>query len=136
MKTIFFSIVIIALVIFSCEKETTSESFPFGLENEFKINDVYHSTDNSLKFSISEINDSRCPSDVQCVWAGKADVTIVVESPVSGSLVLSTLNDDMFSSVDTLGNYSFQLVEVSPYPVSTEEIKLEDYKVTLKIEKL
>jgi hypothetical protein len=106
------------------------------LENEFKINGVYHSSDNSLKFSITEINDSRCPSDVVCVWAGKADVKIKVESPFSGNLVLSTMNNGFYKNIDTLGNYSFQLVDVSPYPISTEEIKLEDYSVTLKIEVL
>lgn len=136
MKKVCFYIIILAIILISCEKENAPDSFPLGIENEFKINDVYHSSDNSLKFSITEINDSRCPSDVECIWAGKADVTIKLESPVSESFVLSTLNNALYSSKDTVGNYSFQLIDVSPYPVSTQIIKFEDYKVTLKIEKL
>ena len=89
-----------------------------------------------MKFSITEINDSRCASDVTCIWAGKADVTIEVESPVKGSLVLSTIENGIDHKTDTLGNYSFQLIDVSPYPVSTQIIKLEEYDVTLKIQKL
>ena len=136
MKTICFFILIIVVSLISCEKENTTDSFLLGLENEFKVNYVNHSADNALKFTITEINDSRCPGDVECIWAGKADVTVKMESPVAASFVLSTLNNALYSSTDTVGNYSFRLVDVSPYPVSTQIIKLQDYKVTLKIEKL
>jgi len=135
MKKILIILFVFAAFV-SCNKEEVANSFLLGLENDFKINGVYHSSENTLKFSIIEINDSRCPSDVVCVWAGKADVKIKVESPVSGNLILSTIINGMDTNMDTLGNYSFQLIDVSPYPVSTEEIKLEDYNVTLKIEEL
>jgi hypothetical protein len=102
------------------------------LENDFKINEEYHSSDNSLVFSITEINDSRCPSDVVCVWAGKADVKIMVEQPVAGTIILSTYDNQ----ADTVGNYSFKIIDVLPYPISTKTVKLEDYDVVLKIEKL
>lgn len=136
MKTIHFFLTLILFSFISCEKENIPDSFSLGLENDFKINGEYHSSDNSLKFRITRINDSRCPSDVVCIWAGKADVKIDVESPVTGSFVLSTLNNLIYNTIDTLGNYSFELIDVSPYPISTETIKLEDYKVTLKIKKL
>jgi hypothetical protein len=69
---------------------------------------------------------------VVCVWEGKADVKIDVTSPVRGSITLSTYNH----LTDTIGNYSFELKDVSPYPISTKTIKLEDYNVTLKIVEL
>ena len=132
MKTLYIFCVLIAISFISCDKETFSESFIFGLENDFKIYGEYHSTDNGLNFIITEINDSRCPSDVVCVWEGKADVKIDVTSPVKGSIKLSTYNH----LTDTIGNYSFELKDVSPYPISTKTIKLEDYNVTLKIVEL
>lgn len=135
MKTVFF-IFVFALVLAACDKENPSITFSYGHENDFKINDVYHSNDNAIKFTITEINDSRCPSDVECIWAGKADVKIKMESPLAENFVLSTLNNLLYTSIDTVGNYVFQLIDVSPYPISTREIKLEDYKVTLKIESL
>ncbi len=85
-----------------------------------------------MNFLVTEINDSRCPSDVVCVWQGKADVKINVKSPVSGSLPLNSYDQ----LVDTIGNYSFELKEISPYPGSTKVIKPEDYTVTLKIVEL
>lgn len=135
MKKILFILLFIAAFV-SCEKNEHADFFLFGMENGFKINDVYHSSDNSLKFTITEINDSRCPSDVVCIWAGKADVKIKVESPVSGNLILSTINNGTDTNIDTIGNYSFQLINVSPYPVSTKKIELKDYNVILKIEEL
>ena len=132
MKTIYLFLALIVISFISCEKEIDPDSFSFGLENDFKINGEYHSVDNSLKFKITEINDSRCPSDVVCIWAGKTDVKIEVESPVTGTIVLSTYDNP----VDTVGNFSFKIIDVLPYPISTKTIQLEDYNVTLKIVEL
>ena len=132
MKTIYLFLALIVISFISCEKETVPDSFSFGLENDFKINGEYHSADNSLKFKITEINDSRCPSDVVCIWAGKTDVKIEVESPVTGTIVVSTYDNP----VDTVGNFSFKIIDVLPYPISTKTIQLEDYNVTLKIVEL
>lgn len=132
MKTISILFALVAISLVSCDNETISDSFSLGLESDFKINGEYHSTDNSLNFTVTEINDSRCPSDVVCVWQGKADVKIDVKNPVSGSIMLNTYDN----LIDTVGNYSFELKDVSPYPVSTKIIKLEEYNVTLKIVEL
>lgn len=132
MKTIYFFFTLIFISFISCDEEPVSDSFSFGLENDFKINGEYHSADNSVKFRITEINDSRCPSDVICIWAGKADVKIQVESPVSGIITLSTYDNQ----ADTVGNYSFKLIDILPYPISTKTIKLDEYDVTLKIVEL
>lgn len=132
MKTLSILFALLAISLVSCDNEIISDSFSLGLENDFKVNGDYHSTDNSLSFSVTEINDSRCPSDVVCVWQGKADVKIEVKSPVSGLISLNTFDN----LIDTVGNYSFELKDVSPYPVSTSVIKLEEYDVTLKIVEL
>lgn len=132
MKTTYFLLVLMLASFISCDQEPIPDSFSFGVENEFKINGDYLSIDNSLKFTITEINDSRCPSDVVCIWAGKADVKIKVESPVPGTITLSTYDNQ----VDTVGSYSFKIIDVSPYPISTKTIKLDDYIILLKIEKL
>lgn len=134
-KFILFTFVSLILL-FSCNKKEITTDTEFEIEKSFKINDVYQSNSNSLKFKITEINDSRCPSDVTCVWEGKADVSIQVESPVVGNIVLSTINNGFDQTTDTIGNFSFQLIEVSPYPISTQTINLEDYQVKLKVKNL
>lgn len=117
---------------FSCNHEQLPESFETGETKVFKAGDDYLSAVESLKFKISEIQDSRCPVDVVCIWQGEVAITINVATPVNGMLRLSTFDNQ----TDTLGKYSFELVEVTPHPVSNEIIRLEDYDITLQVNKL
>jgi hypothetical protein len=132
MKFLIQILFFVSFIFVSCSKDTLSDSFKIGLENEFQYGEINQSDDNSLKFSITEINDSRCPSDVVCIWEGEAIVKIKIESPQKATINLSTYDN----LIDTLANYSFELIDVSPYPISTKTIKLNDYTVTLKIEEL
>ena len=132
MKKLLLLLMLVGIVLVSCDEELFTETFTLGLEQDFKLGGEYESSTNSLIFSIVEINDSRCPSDVVCVWEGKADVRIDVDRPQSGSILLSTYDN----LKDTVGDFSFELIDVSPYPISTETIKLEDYNVALKIVEL
>ena len=132
MKKLFLLLMLVGIAIVSCNEELLPETFNLGLEEDFKLGGEYESSNQSLIFSIAEINDSRCPSDVVCVWEGKADVRIDVVSPQSGSILLSTYDN----LIDTVGGYSFELIDVSPYPISTKTIKLKDYNVALKIVEL
>jgi len=130
MKQIILSVFFALLIFTSCNKDEQVKSLV--LEDKFQIDQSFVATDNSLKFTITEINDSRCPSDVVCIWQGEAVVKIAVQSPFSDTLELSTFHNPS----DTLGSYIFQILEVTPYPISTETIELNDYNVKLKIEKL
>lgn len=132
MKTIYTFLAIISILLISCTDDSIVESNDFSLENEFQINKEYNLFNKSLIFSITEINDSRCPSDVICVWQGMASVTIEVKSTENGLVVLNTYNN----SLDSLKGYSFELKNVSPFPVSNQIVKEEEYKVRLKITKL
>ncbi|NOR76274.1 MAG: hypothetical protein GQ525_14100 [Draconibacterium sp.] len=132
MTKLIFIIIFITFILTSCNSEDTQETFQFGFNNEFGFGELNKSEDNLLKFTISGVNDSRCPIDVFCFWQGKVDVEIAVESWQSGSIFLSSHNNE----IDTFGNFSFQLIDVTPYPISTQTIKLEDYNVVLKITEL
>lgn len=125
-----FPILLLGFVMtwFSCQNEFIPESFLLEQEETFRYGGTYYSG-NSLKFKITEVNDSRCPSDVVCVWQGEAKIKIQLESPVKGNMELSTYHQQK----DTVGMYAFELVGVSPYPVSTKNIELSEYSITLKI---
>ena len=110
-----------------------SQTAGIGEEFSLSIGQSIEIDGKDLKITFTEVSgDSRCPTGVVCIWAGKVDVKIKVESPVPGTITLSTYDNP----VDTVGNYSFKITDVSPYPISTKTIKLEDYVVLLKIEKL
>jgi hypothetical protein len=75
------------------------------------------------------VNESRCPTGVQCVWAGTATVRLhlVPEAGGPSADVLAVLpggvgKDDVANQlpVDTLG-VSVTLAELLPYPVANKE---------------
>jgi hypothetical protein len=74
--------------------------------------------------------DSRCPSDVQCIQAGRAKVAFNV---VSGPQT-TTAELEIGKSVEVGTNATLELDEVTPYPVSTKKIADEEYRfeVTVK----
>lgn len=74
------------------------------------------------------VEDSRCPKDVVCAWAG--DAAIRFESG-GEALVLHT-NAGVGASSGKLGSVTVTLVEVRPDPVSTSPTKKTDYIVTIR----
>ena len=85
----------------------------------------------------SVIQDSRCPSTVECFWEGVAiiQLQLVTASPTVTTIVLASHDNipmEVGTVVDTLG-YRFELLSVDPYPVTTDPIPLREYVATLLI---
>lgn len=126
-------ILFVPLVLFiGCNEVIIPAGFHLNKKKNFKVNNEYLSSDNSLKVEIINIEDSRCPTDVVCVWQGEVLVEIELEETQTFSTVLSTYDN----LIDTLGNYSVELIDVQPYPMSDQVIKTEDYDITLKIKRI
>jgi hypothetical protein len=91
--------------------------------------------------------DSRCPENVNCVWAGNATVDLLL----SGVTTEGGVNEHVkmclgqcgqkFNEVDTLDkkfageDYRLILTAVKPYPKIDSTRKIEDTYILLKIEK-
>lgn len=79
--------------------------------------------------------DSRCPSDVVCVWAGDAVATFVAEqncncdSPAYDLKLHTTLEP---KSGTVYGN-RIELLRVTPYPNTTTPIKRDEYVAWLRV---
>jgi len=83
---------------------------------------------------IKVTDDSRCPSDVTCIWAGEVKVVlnVTIDGQGSGETILTlgaNNNDDQ--NVKNIGGYYVKVIAVNPYPVSTKIIGQSDYIVTL-----
>jgi hypothetical protein len=118
----------ILIFLLSCKKEDdNSIKFAMGKDFEFQLNHEYTSNDGRLRFTLSEINDSRCPAGALCVWAGEVAVTIEITKPVANTIILTLPDDGMATS----GMYKYKLLEVSPYPDIETQIEMEDYLVGL-----
>ncbi len=88
------------------------------------------STPQGYDIQIINITDSRCPSDVTCVWAGQVNVTLQVQN--NNSKTILSLVDPSKNSI-TLDKYTIKLANVEPHPTSGKKISLSDYVVTIKI---
>lgn len=92
-------------------------------------------TGQQLRF-IAVLSESRCPEDVVCISAGEVTVILrLTETLASGNTQrtdfgLTLLGTDI-SHFEYQGLY-FRLAEVSPYPVSTEQIDDEDYSIVVE----
>src|SRR5664279_2593476 len=58
----------------SCEKTTLDPLFTFGTESTFRLNQLYTSSDGYYTLLITEVNDSRCPTGVECFWQGEVSL--------------------------------------------------------------
>ena len=80
-----------------------------------------------LEFTLHDVDDSRCPSDVTCVWEGQVIATVQIQNQTHMKTVDFMPND----SYTFFSPYKIILLDVSPYPISTE--KNDDYIVTFEM---
>ena len=87
----------------------------------------------NLQITLDSIDDSRCPTDVTCIWAGEAKANLsLMHNEQFENLTLSTMEKSYTSSFD---GYLFSLLKVDPYPVSTANVTDADYLATILISK-
>jgi len=76
------------------------------------------------------IEDSRCPSDTTCVWAGEVKVRLSIRS----SPGQATQHDIVAGQNASVGEYRVLVLRVQPEPISTRSISPDEYRATLKVE--
>jgi hypothetical protein len=121
-----FSVMILGFGLY--QQSTSNGSTTDGTSDtiELKFNEKISIGDIELYFY--DIEDSRCPLDVTCVWEGEVNVMIQVQNQTNKT-------SENFSPGFTLSltPYNITLVDVLPHPTSTEK---PDYVVILEITKL
>jgi len=83
---------------------------------------------------VSVGEDSRCPVDVQCVWAGNAVVRLSLTSTQEASKD-APLNTTLDPKSTQYGGFTIQLVGLKPAPRSGTKIADADYVATLEATK-
>ncbi len=85
----------------------------------------------SIKF-LEVVEDSRCPTGVQCIWAGRAIVKVAVTSDGNTEERLMIFgevkrgeekNTNLYSSA----NFSINGLSLKPYPTSDSADKINNY---------
>ncbi len=120
---------------FAAPTDSAASKYKPRLGSEFEIHVGervnLHKTKLSVKF-VTVTEDSRCPSDVTCVWAGNARLQLTVSNGRSSKTL--TLNSNTAAPLppdSTFAGYSVKLVNLSPYPLSKRPIARGSYVATL-----
>ena len=96
---------------------------------------AYLPTENiEIKFS-KVIQDSRCPSNVTCIWQGQVIIglDIIKNGKQVSTLMLTLIPGHDALPIQFLDKYSVRLTQVSPYPKSGQTIALQDYIVKIVV---
>ena len=85
--------------------------------------------DDNLQVQLVGVSDSRCPSDVTCLWAGEAAVRLAIRS--KGKTAEHELKEFQKGALD---GYVFEILQVLPARGrEAQRIAPADYRVTLKV---
>jgi len=96
---------------------------------------VIENEDLKIQF-LDVLEDSRCPSDVQCIWAGQVKVSLSIHKNDQKNLGLYEFTSQAGSPVvQNIEGYAVKLVSVLPYPISTRTIEKSGYNLTLFVSK-
>lgn len=86
---------------------------------------------------LNVLDDSRCPSDVTCIWEGtvSVEVNIVKDGENRGKYVIPFGLIDSVAS-QSIDGFFIMLYDVNPYPISTDQITPSEYVATLVVSKV
>ena len=135
MKRIFLLLVLVILVLLL---SGCSSPLKASLDTQFTLapgqSARIASESMDIKF-IGETQDSRCPTGVDCFWAGQ--VVCDIELTKDGNKNQVSLAESAGSGLAT--GYTFQNYKitfaVSPYPVAGKTIAKSDYRLSLTVRK-
>ena len=128
-----------AVFLIACEKNVNPSSACIGLSDstvvELKYGQKKNLCDNdSSCISFTKlVTDSRCPSDVVCVWAGTAIIELGTCDIEGGAIELEIYKPVEYSINDQ--KYYIELTALSPYPSVAHPTNVNDYKATITIKK-
>jgi hypothetical protein len=119
-------------------QSSASMSIDTNLDSEFILQINQSAEIKSEDITVTFFNvtsDSRCPSDVTCIWQGQAGIELDVQKGEVEYTVSLSIGGDSSPEESIFNSYLIQLVDLSPYPISTKNIQPEDYTATIKITK-
>ncbi|MEB3358036.1 MAG: hypothetical protein VKK04_15015 [Synechococcales bacterium] len=87
-----------------------------------------------MELTLVDVVDSRCPTDVQCVWGGGITITLAVQSAETPrqQVELSRLPGQEPES-QSISGVTLSLVDVTPHPRSNRTPSPEDYTATIRV---
>lgn len=136
-------LLLISIIAFSCERDSYITS---GVDIEKDLNKVSDSLIVKIKYSeevkLSKnlalkfdalLEDSRCPINAMCIWAGRAKIMLFVKDGDGGKFM--ELNTAAGINHDVYDKYDFRLQNLSPYPDTTVPFDIKAYVAEIVIKR-
>jgi len=135
-------VVLMGLALLGChaEEPARADAPELDLNEPFTLaggqEGLMASEDLRLRFA-EVLEDSRCPTQVECFWTGQARIAVTVTTPGAPATNL-TFNTNpapgQTVKVGTAGPYRVELRSLDPYPETPDDpIPFEDYRATLLV---
>jgi len=87
-----------------------------------------------LVFFRGATDDSRCPTDVQCVWAGDATLHLRAASTRRDTWTTLTLHTDVLPRSGDFDGRTLTVVDLAPGPRAGQRIATGDYVAILRVD--
>lgn len=137
-------VAVVVAAVAGCQASHEAEADPveFALGQEFPLSGGQEATisGENLRLRFTDVlEDSRCPTEVECFWTGQARIAVAVE-PVGRAATTVDFNTNPApgQNVQTVDvdDYTVALKSLDPYPRTPDDrIALADYKATLLVRK-
>ncbi len=130
MRTLFFSLVL--TLVFGAGLTVSAQRTQ---QVTVRVNRQAKISRSNLTIKFIAVEDSRCPKDANCVWAGNAKVTIRVTGRRGASKTFD-LNTNLQEKSARFDGYEITLGTVTPYPASNVRINRNGYTASFTVTKL
>lgn len=128
MKSIIFTLIAI-LGISTFATAQSQDSF------ELKLGKAKTASRSKLKVKfISVVEDSRCPTGAQCVWAGNAKIKVEIKSKMETKIF--EFNTGLGPKGDQFAGYAINLESLTPTPTAVGKLDPKKYKAKFTITRL
>ena len=131
------------LVLAGCQSHAAqADPVEAGLDQQFALHGGQQVTirgaDLRLRFT-DVLEDSRCPTDVECFWTGQARIVVDAELGQDAPTPLEFNTNPAPGQgrlTNDVGGYTIELKALDPYPKTPDESPaLTDYSATLLVRK-
>src|SRR3954453_9585316 len=82
------------------------------------------------------LEDSRCPTQVECFWTGQARIAVAVQ-PAGGDSTTVKFNTNpapgQTAQVADVGQYRIELLSLEPHPQRPDSVPFAAYRATLEV---
>jgi hypothetical protein len=103
-----------------------------GEQFDIRVGETAYIADTRLSIRVNGVpEDSRCPRDAVCVWAGNARVSLTMRDGSNADGV--DLNSTLDPRAVSRWGYTVQLVEVQPLPTAGQPIPAQEYVIRLVV---